>query len=930
MRFASLPRAVLTAVRSSVPVFAAILSFSQPSFAQIDTSILPADRATVWNPGMMAVGGIPVRSTVCATVRPLGGGQDDTANIQAAVNGCPAGQVVQLAAGTFTINNGNYVLINKGITLRGAGPGQTTLQKTDGAKPDNENVGPNPSPLIIVGPARYSSTSDGSGVAASTNLTVDAAKGAYTVTVASTAGFSPGQIVLLDEASGAGWQTDPAGRGQIWASPDFRVVWQKHNPALTGTDDFAANQYPTTPGSAGQWFSRLDRPTAEVKQIASISGSSITFTTPIHISYRTSHTAQLSYYGQPHVTNAGVENLTMTGGDNGNLRFEWAAMSWAKNVENTVWHDEGFAIDSSFRIELREFYVHDAAWAEPGGGGYAISLANGTSEVLIENGISVRANKVIVARCSGAGSVVGYNYMDMGYINTNGKWIEIGLNASHMVGPHHVLFEGNYGFNGDSDKTHGNSIYHTYFRNHLRGIRAPFNNQAGGALIDDASNQPQPDQGPNGPVRAAGMTTYSYWMSFVGNVLGAAGQMSGWVYETTFANGAPGIWMLGWDDWSPYPVDAKVAQTVLRHGNFDYVTNAVNWDPTISNHSLPNSFYLPQRPAFFNAAPGYTWPWVDPLGATKIYTLPAKARYDAGTPFRQPSLKPPVAHDFNGDGLSDVAWRDTSGNAAAWLMNGAQLVQSAPYGTVPTAWSIVGQRDFNGDGMADWLWRDTSGNVAIWFLNGAQLSQSAGVGNVAKAWSVAGTGDFDGDGKGDVLWQDTSGNVAVWFMNGAQATPAGVGAASSGWSIAGTGDFNGDGKSDILWQDNSGNVAIWFMNGVQVTPAGVGAVSTAWSIVGTGDFNGDGKSDILFRDASGNVAIWFMNGVQVTPAGVGAVSTAWSVAETGDYDGDGKSDILWQDTSGNVAVWFMNGAQVTPAGVGAVPTAWSIQGKGAD
>ncbi len=89
--------------------------------------------------------------------------------------------------------------------------------------------------------------------------------------------------------------------------------------------------------------------------------------------------------------------------------------------------------------------------------------------MLIENGISVRANKVMVARSAGAGSVVGYNYMDMGYINTNGAWIEIGLNASHMVGSHHVLFEGNYGHNADSDKTHGNSIYHTFFRNHLRG-----------------------------------------------------------------------------------------------------------------------------------------------------------------------------------------------------------------------------------------------------------------------------------------------------------------------------------------------------------------------------------------------------------------------------------------------------------------------------
>jgi hypothetical protein len=233
---------------------------SPPS--SIDPSaFLQADRATVWNPGMMGVGGIPIRSTVCSTLTPRGGGQDDTAQIQVAIRTCPAGQVVQLGAGTFIINSGNFVLLNKGITLRGAGPGQTTLAKTNGAKPDTEAVGANPSPLIIVGPSRWSPTNDPGGIAGSTNLTADAVKGANTVTVGSTAGFSPGQIVLLDEASGAGWQTDPQGRGQIWASPDWRVVWQKHNPVVPYMDDLAADAFPTTPGSAGAWFSRLDRPT---------------------------------------------------------------------------------------------------------------------------------------------------------------------------------------------------------------------------------------------------------------------------------------------------------------------------------------------------------------------------------------------------------------------------------------------------------------------------------------------------------------------------------------------------------------------------------------------------------------------------------------------------------------------------------------------
>jgi VCBS repeat protein/FG-GAP repeat protein len=243
--------------------------------------------------------------------------------------------------------------------------------------------------------------------------------------------------------------------------------------------------------------------------------------------------------------------------------------------------------------------------------------------------------------------------------------------------------------------------------------------------------------------------------------------------------------------------------------------------------------------------------------------------------FIGPSRRATDTHDFNGDGKSDIAWGDGSGNTGVWLMNGVQ-VTPAGVGSVAAGWSIVGQRDFNGDGKADWLWRDGSGNVGIWFMNGAQATP-AGVGTISTVWSVAGTGDFNGDGKGDILWQDTSGNVGIWFMNGAQVTPAGVGTAPAGWSIAGTGDFNGDGKSDILWQDGSGNVGIWFMNGAQVTPAGVGAAPAGWSIAGVGDFNGDGESDILWQHTSGVVGMWFMNGAQVTPAGVGSPPAGWSI-----------------------------------------------------
>jgi hypothetical protein len=586
-------------------------------------SLLPADRDASANwrmAGMLSVGGIPNRTTVCATVSPVRNGQDDTDNINTAIGNCPAGQVVSLAAGTFTINEGSIIQLNKAITLRGAGPTATFLTRTNGAQVGSYQPGSHQSEIIRIS----GSSASGSTVA----LTADAAQGSNSVSVSSAAGYSVGEIVLLDEASGSGWQTDRVNptTEQIWASPDYRVVWNIHNPSMGG-DDGAPSIY--------SYFQiHSDHPTNEMHQISAISGNTITFDSPVTISYRVSHGAQLTpmLIGP---TNAGVEELAVEGGDNGNIRFETAAYAWAKDIDSSYWLNEGFAIDSAFRVQLEGIYIHDAVWPVPGGGGYAISFAFGSSEDLIENSISMRANKVMVARSSGTGSVIAYNYMDDGFISGSDGWVEIGLNASHLVGSHHVLFEGNWGFNIDSDQTHGNSIYHTFFRNYASGYRRAFTDYLNNVLIDDINNKP----GGNSPLRAGAAHAYAYWFSFIGNVLGTAGHTSGWTYNCIGdRNSIPGncIWDLGWVDISPQGYDPNTAATAIQDGNYDYLTNTIDWASTDTAHTLPNSLYLAQKPGFFNVGEGYTWPWVNPTGSPQLYTLPAKVRYDAGTPFTQP------------------------------------------------------------------------------------------------------------------------------------------------------------------------------------------------------------------------------------------------------------------------------------------------------
>ena len=586
-----------------------VLSLTIPS----SSALLPSDRTTTWNPGLMSVGGIPNRTNIYTTVQAStygNGAQDASVGIQAAIDACPAGQVVKLSAGTFTVNN--YLLINKGITLRGNGPGSTILQKTNGAKPRTSPMQPvdpgtysyDAQPVIIIGPNRWPKMDE----TTSQNLTADCSQGGNSLTVANSAGFAAGQFVLVDELSGASWQSTPTGfpsNAKVWKGD--RVAWNMHLPMQQWQDDnsfsdatgpYDMNGTTRTLPNAMSWFSRTDRPTCEIKEVASVNGNTITFTTPLHIGYRTSHTAQLTRYtgSNVHVKNAGVEDFTVLGGADGQVRFEAAAYCWAKNIENTQWIGEGFAVDNSFRIEIRDSYIHDGSWPEPGGAGYAISFADAASEILVENNISINTCKVMVVRSCGAGSVFGYNYTDDSWDFDNPTWVEVGINASHMAGPHHVLFEGNYSPNADNDYTHGNSIYLTFFRNWLSGQRKSFT---------DAGN-----------VRAIGAAYGSWWFSFIANVLGRQGQMSGWVYEDPAMAGNNAnwrdqvIWKLGYDPerWDMY-ADPQTLSTAIRHGNFDYVTNSVKWDSTISDHTLPNSLYLTSKPAFFGCR---TWPWVQP------------------------------------------------------------------------------------------------------------------------------------------------------------------------------------------------------------------------------------------------------------------------------------------------------------------------------
>jgi hypothetical protein len=55
---------------------------------------------------------------------------------------------------------------------------------------------------------------------------------------------------------------------------------------------------------------------------------------------------------------------------------------------------------------------------------------------------------------------------------------------------------------------------------------------------------------------------------------------------------------------------------------------------------------------------------------------------------------------------------------------------------VATSFTIAQTGDYNGDGMSDIAWIDGSGNVAIWFMNSTTVASTAAVGNVGTSWQL--------------------------------------------------------------------------------------------------------------------------------------------------------------------------------------------------
>ncbi|MDB5482908.1 MAG: peptidase and matrixin and adamalysin [Caulobacteraceae bacterium] len=243
--------------------------------------------------------------------------------------------------------------------------------------------------------------------------------------------------------------------------------------------------------------------------------------------------------------------------------------------------------------------------------------------------------------------------------------------------------------------------------------------------------------------------------------------------------------------------------------------------------------------------------------------------------------------DFNGDGKADILWRNSNGAVGEWLSApgaGYTGFTMPILASIDPSWTIQGVGDFNGDGLSDLVWRNTNGDAGIWLTTAGGGYTPIDFGIIDNNWTIQGVGDFNGDGKADLLWRNAAtGQVGEWLSNTgagyAGFTAPILATIDPSWKIQGVGDFNGDGLSDILWRNTNGDTGVWMTTaGGGYAPVDLGVVDSSWTVQGVGDFNGDGKADILWRNSNGAVGEWLSkSGSGFTAPILAAVDPSWVI-----------------------------------------------------
>ncbi|KAF0246930.1 MAG: hypothetical protein FD180_289 [Planctomycetota bacterium] len=406
-----------------------------------------------------------------------------------------------------------------------------------------------------------------------TKVLKGAVKGSMSITVEDAARFRAGDLLLVDQLN----------------DPDLVSIQGE--------------------GGLCRWAGREDgkRAMGQLVELVKKDGNTLTISRPLAITFKDALEPQAVRTSDKIIRRAGVEDLylelTKRRTDQSSSIKLWNTIHcWVKNIESSrCWFDGHVTLKKSLGCEIRDGYFHHAH-AYGSGHGYGVLLTAQSTDTLVENNTCYHLNTGPQVSCSGPGNVIAYNFsfQTWGRDYPKTDWAHSDL-SQHAAHPFLNLFEGNQVGTLCFDFYWGSSSHNTLFRN-----------------AADMRNPRLDGQQMTRNIVGFRLDKFSRFNNALGNVLGHEGMKGQAESDGRSDFTTPLVWSFG------HPDDPEVKKTLLRHGNFDHVSRQTQWDPAIKERKLPDSLYLPAKPAFFGKLP---WPPIGPDRQPMVGSIPARERF---------------------------------------------------------------------------------------------------------------------------------------------------------------------------------------------------------------------------------------------------------------------------------------------------------------
>jgi len=398
-------------------------------------------------------GGIPTNWTKSgSTLTPIGGGSDDTTQINNAITTCKGtslpGKYVLLGSGTFSIQG--TVTIKDYCDLKATSP-QSTILSLDASNAHIELGSYNDGPYK---------------------------NGTCTINSGATAGSTSIVLATLDinpSNPGANEQCSIAVGGYLWITELSDPVY------VTGAS-------PANPGGCGYCDGSVwggTRLRGQIVEATAVSGTgpfTVTISPALYTAYGSASGTSPAYAtplgalngGKPDCKYCGLENVQVVA--NGfsissavpDVDMTICSYCWLKGVELNYTDGDWLDMNWCYRCEVRDSYTFNAYGHGAGVSDADISPRLGTTASLVTNNITERGHSTIMPDEGAAGNVIAYNY-SVGAVDAVG-WGGSQLDyVEHGAFPQFNLFEGNIGCNFNPDSWHGNNGYSIAYRNWLKG-----------------------------------------------------------------------------------------------------------------------------------------------------------------------------------------------------------------------------------------------------------------------------------------------------------------------------------------------------------------------------------------------------------------------------------------------------------------------------